>query len=86
MVFEIQKNNVTVKGNGKTTIMFAHGFGCDQNMWRFIVPDFIEDYQVILFDYTGFGHSSLDEYEPSKYSELTGYADDILEVKKFFNN
>ncbi|MGS2717296.1 alpha/beta fold hydrolase [Eionea flava] len=51
----VQRNNVIVKGEGEKSIMFAHGFGCDQNMWRFMVPDFIEDYKVILFDYTGSG-------------------------------
>lgn len=67
-------------GKGKKTIIFAHGFGCDQNMWRFITPAFLDDYKLILFDYTGSGKSDITEYDPIKYSSLEGYDDDILEI------
>ena len=61
-------------------MLFAHGFGCDQNMWRFITPSFENDYKIILFDYVGSGHSDLSAYFPEKYSTLEGYAKDILAI------
>lgn len=76
----IKRNNVVVKGNGEQAMIFAHGFGCDQNMWRFITPDFLDEYKVILFDYTGSGKSDISEYNPDKYAQLEGYAEDILDV------
>lgn len=61
-------------------MMFAHGFGCDQNMWRFVAPAFEEDYRVILFDYVGSGKSDLKAYSPARYSSLEGYVQDVLEI------
>jgi sigma-B regulation protein RsbQ len=61
-------------------LLFAHGFGCDQNMWRFVWPRFEDDYRVVLFDHVGAGGSDLDAYDPERYSSLQGYADDILEI------
>ena len=75
-----QKNNVSINGTGEQVIIFAHGFGCDQNMWRFITPAFLDDYKVVLFDYTGSGNSSIAEYAPKKYSTLEGYAEDIIDI------
>jgi sigma-B regulation protein RsbQ len=75
-----EKNNVAISGAGEQVIIFAHGFGCDQNMWRFIAPEFRADYKVVLFDYTGSGKSTLTEYDPKKYSTLAGYADDIIDI------
>jgi len=60
--------------------MFAHGFGCDQNMWRFITPAFEDHYRIILFDYVGAGKSDLSAYTPERYSSLYGYAQDILDI------
>lgn len=60
--------------------MFAHGFGCDQNMWRFITPAFEKDYKIILFDYVGSGNSDVSAYRPERYSSLDGYARDILDI------
>jgi sigma-B regulation protein RsbQ len=65
---------------GEQAMIFAHGFGCDQNMWRFITADFVDDYKIILFDYTGSGQSDISEYDPDKYSKLEGYAEDILDI------
>jgi sigma-B regulation protein RsbQ len=76
----IHRNNVTIVGSGTKTLMLAHGFGCDQNMWRFVVPAFENDYRVILFDYVGAGKSDLSQYSPAKYGSLNGYADDVLEI------
>jgi sigma-B regulation protein RsbQ len=60
--------------------MFAHGFGCDQQSWQFITDAFEDDYKVILFDYVGAGHSDLSAFDPSKYSSLEGYAEDVLDI------
>src|SRR5215212_9340136 len=61
-------------------MIFAHGFGCDQNMWRFVAPAFEADHRVVLFDYVGAGGSDLSAYDPIRYGELGGYADDVLEI------
>ena len=62
------RNNVNVIGHGEQTIVFAHGFGCDQNMWKYIVPSFEEKYQIVLFDYVGSGNSNISAYTSERYS------------------
>lgn len=76
----LRSNNVVVKGKGSQVMMFAHGFGCDQNMWRFVVPAFEEDYKIVLFDHVGAGGSDLSAFIPGKYEKLEGYADDIIKI------
>lgn len=76
----LKRNNVVVKGNGSKTLLFAHGYGCDQNMWRFITPAFEEKYKLVLFDHVGSGKSDWNSYNKQKYSTLQKYADDILEI------
>lgn len=76
----LRRNNVRVSGTGDRTIMFAHGFGCDQNMWRFVAPAFEEQYRVVLFDYVGSGGSDVTAYDSGRYSNLSGYAQDVLEI------
>jgi sigma-B regulation protein RsbQ len=61
-------------------MVFAHGFGCDQNMWRFVAPEFEADFTVVLFDHVGAGGSDLSAYDRTKYSSLHGYADDLMEI------
>ncbi len=78
----IARNNVQVSGKGKQPMLFAHGFGCDQTMWRHIVPAFEESYKVIVFDYVGCGASDKSCYDPADYSSLEGYAQDVLDVCK----
>ena len=63
-------------------MIFAHGFGCDQNMWRFVAPAFESDFRTVLFDHVGAGGSDLTAYEPAKYSTLSGYADDLVEIAR----
>jgi sigma-B regulation protein RsbQ len=75
----VARNNVTVTGTGRP-IIFAHGFGCSQEMWRRITPDFQDDHQVVLFDHVGAGRSDLTAYRPGKYDSLEGYADDLVEI------
>jgi sigma-B regulation protein RsbQ len=76
----LSRNNVNISGKGTQPIIFAHGFGCDQNMWRFITPDFEDNYRVILFDYVGAGKSDISSYNQERYSSLQGYAQDILDI------
>ncbi len=77
----VDRHNVTVTGPADgQPMLFAHGFGCDQNMWRLVAPAFAEDFRVVLFDYVGSGESDLAAFDPEKYSSLTGYADDVLEI------
>lgn len=74
------RNNVTVIGRGTRPMLFAHGFGCDQNMWRFVTPAFEDEYRIILFDFVGSGHSDLAAYDATRYASLDGYARDVLDV------
>ena len=76
----LNRNNVRVLGHGRQPMLFAHGYGCDQTMWRFITPAFDDDYRIVLFDHVGSGASDLSAYSRSKYSSLAGYADDVLEI------
>lgn len=78
----IKRNNVTVLGAGEKTLLLAHGFGCDQNMWRFMLPALTPHYKVVLFDYVGSGKSELSFYDQTRYSSLEGYAQDILDICK----
>jgi sigma-B regulation protein RsbQ len=61
-------------------MLFAHGYGCDQEMWRFVAPDFEVDHRVVLFDHVGAGKSDLSAYDPDRYGSLRGYADDVVEI------
>jgi sigma-B regulation protein RsbQ len=61
-------------------MMFAHGFGCDQNMWRYVAPAFADDYKIVLFDHVGAGNSNLRAFDRSKYRTLNGYAQDVLDI------
>ena len=77
----LERNAVRVCGvpDGRP-IVFAHGFGCDQGMWRFVAPDFEVDHRVVLFDQVGFGNSDLSAYDRDKYGSLRGYAADLVEI------
>lgn len=76
----LARNNVKTFGAGTQPMLFAHGFGCDQNMWRFVAPAFADDYRIVLFDYVGSGRSDLAAYDPKRYSSLDGYTDDVLDI------
>jgi sigma-B regulation protein RsbQ len=72
-------HNVHLSGRpGAQPIVFAHGFGCDQNMWRFVAPRFEDDFQVVLFDHIGAGKSDNSAYDVERHASLTGYAEDVL--------
>ncbi len=77
----LERNNVTVSGrtDGRPMV-FVHGFGCDQNMWRFVAPAFEDQFRVVLLDHVGAGGSDLSAYDPDRYATLDGYADDLLQI------
>ena len=77
----VERNAVRISGvpEGRPMV-FVHGFGCDQAMWRFVAPDFEVDHRVVLLDLVGSGKSDLSAYDPEKYNSLQGYADDIVEI------
>lgn len=74
------RNNVKLIGKGNKTLFLAHGFGCDQNMWRFLTPGLTNDFTVVLFDYVGSGASDISQYDKKRYSQLEGYAEDVIEI------
>ena len=77
----LARNNVNVHGdpNGRP-MLFAHGFGCDQNMWRYVWPAFADDFRIVLFDHVGAGGSDVAAFDRRRYASLHGYADDVLEI------
>src|SRR5919202_6221235 len=75
------RNNVVERGRpGARPMVFAHGFGCDQNMWRYVWPAFADDHRIVLFDHVGAGGSDASAFDPERYSSLRGYADDVLDI------
>jgi sigma-B regulation protein RsbQ len=75
------RNNVVVTGcKDGPTVILAHGFGCDQNMWRLVWPGLARDFRVVLFDHIGSGRSELSAWRPERYATLDGYADDVLRI------
>ena len=76
----IQRNNVKVIGSGEQTLIFAHGYGCDQNIWRHLTPCFTDKYNVVLFDFVGSGGSARSAFDRTRYSTLRGYAQDVLDI------
>jgi sigma-B regulation protein RsbQ len=80
------RNNIKITGRtDKPLIVFAHGYGCDQNMWRFVAPAFEDDFQVLTFDHVGSGKSDVSAYDFEKYDSLSGYALDIIEFLEVLN-
>jgi sigma-B regulation protein RsbQ len=76
----LHRNNVKDFGRGTQPMLFAHGFGCDQNMWRFVAPHFESEHRIVLFDYAGSGRSDLRAYDAERYGSLEGYAQDVLDI------
>jgi sigma-B regulation protein RsbQ len=77
----VERYNVKVTGpTSAQPMVFAHGFGCDQNMWRYVAPRFEDDFRVVLFDYVGAGGSDISAYDSSRYTSLDAYADDVLGI------
>lgn len=75
-----QRNNVCIQGQGDELIMFAHGFGSSQQTWQYVLPAFIEQSRVLLFDYVGAGNSDYSAYSTERYSTLDGYVQDVIDI------
>ncbi len=77
----LERNYVRVSGDpAGRPMVFAHGFGCDQQMWRFVIPAFEADHRIVVFDHVGAGRSDLTAYDRAKYDSLRGYAADVVEI------
>ena len=77
----IERHNVRITGNPDgQPMVFAHGFGCDQNMWRFVAPRFEADFRVVLFDHVGCGGADASAHDPVRHATLDGYADDVVRI------
>ena len=76
----LRRFNVQVRGRGTDTLVFAHGFGCDQRLWRFVAPRFESTHRVVLFDLVGSGASDPDAYDDQRHGSLQGYADDVIDI------
>lgn len=76
----LSRNNVNVQGESGPTLLYAHGFGCNQTMWSRVTPAFASTHRQILFDYVGCGQSDLSAFDATRYATLQGYAQDVLEV------
>lgn len=75
------RNHVKVTGQaGAPVVMLAHGFGCDQNMWRLVVPTLERYFTVVLFDHVGSGNSDLSSWSQDRYGTMSGYVADVLEI------
>jgi sigma-B regulation protein RsbQ len=77
-----ERHNIQVHGSGEVDMIFAHGYGCDQNMWRLLTPAFEKRYRIVLYDLVGAGRSDLSAYDRKKYDTLAGHASDLLEIAK----
>jgi sigma-B regulation protein RsbQ len=76
----LKRNNINITGGGENTVLLAHGFGCDQHMWRFMLPELEKQFTVVVFDYVGSGQSDLESFSTKRYSSLEGYAKDVEEI------
>lgn len=78
----VHRNSVKQFGRGTQPMIFAHGYGCDQNMWRFVWPAFEETHRVVLFDHVGYGGSDTSQFDREKHATLDGYARDVLDIMR----
>ena len=74
------RHNVVVGDGPGRALVFAHGFGCDQQMWRFVAPAFEATHRVVLFDHVGCGRSDLSAYDERRHATLDGYAQDLADI------
>lgn len=80
-----QRNNINIRGTGEDLVVLAHGFGSNQQMWQYITPALEENRQLLLFDYVGSGNSDKEAYSTEKYKDLTGYAQDLIDIIDAYN-
>jgi sigma-B regulation protein RsbQ len=76
----LQRSNVAIQGRGSRPLVFAHGFGCDQTMWRFVAPAFEHSHRVVLFDHVGCGRSDLSAFDEQRHASLEGWAKDLVDI------
>ena len=76
----LARNNVNIIDGDGLVLLYAHGFGCNQNMWDRVTPAFKSTHKQVLFDYVGSGKSDIAAFDAVKYSELSGYAQDVLDI------
>lgn len=76
----VDRNHVTVSGQARPLMLFSHGFGCDQSMWRAVARRFEDRARVVLFDHVGAGQSLSEAYDPVRHGKLAGYADDVIDI------
>lgn len=81
-----ERHAITVRGAGTQAMVFVHGYGCDQNMWRLMTPYFKATHKVVLYDQMGAGQSDLAAYDKAKYATLEGYADDLIAVCEWLDD
>ena len=74
------RHNVQLSGDGECTLVFGHGFGCDQSMWRLLAPAFADRFRIVLFDLMGSGYSDVADYAPLRYGSLQAHADDVINI------
>ncbi len=65
-----------VIGEGRTSLIFVHGWSCDGRYWQKQIPVFAKEYQVITVDLAGHGHSSSGRSECSMLS----FANDVKAI------
>lgn len=75
-----QRNNVCIQGEGNELVMFAHGFGSNQKTWQYVLPPFLAQYRILLFDYVGAGDSDHRAYSTERYRTLNGYVQDVIDI------
>jgi sigma-B regulation protein RsbQ len=82
MASVFEHHNATLRGSADKIMMLAHGFGCDQNMWRFVAPAFADDYRLLLFDHIGAGRSDLTQFDSLRHGSLEGYVEDVIALAR----
>ena len=80
MIDVLRRNHISISGQGDKTIVFAHGMGTNQNVWKLLTPYFEQHYRLVLFDYVGAGQSDKTAYVKERYKDLNGYAQDVIEI------
>ena len=81
----LKRNNIKIEGSGNQAMIFLHGFGCDQIMWRLVEPEFRRDFKTVRYDLTGCGESDLTRYDFTEYSTLQGHVNDLLRIIEELN-
>lgn len=77
----LQRHNVNRSGaGGGRPLIFAHGYGCDQNVWQPVASALAADHEVVLYDCAGCGMADPTVYDPVRHATLEGHADDLIAI------